>query len=80
MLAPVRSEDDFEMKVVGRPGRTGRRLLRSGPNPRFDPSTYYGFLGDGMVHGFFLEPNKDRGRVRFSNGHYHKDWRPFELM
>jgi carotenoid cleavage dioxygenase-like enzyme len=27
--------------------------------------TYYAFLGDGMIHGFFLAPNKDRGRVRF---------------
>jgi carotenoid cleavage dioxygenase len=25
------------------------------------------FLGDGMIHAFFLEPNKDGGRARYRN-------------
>ncbi len=61
VLAPVRSEDDFEMRVVGRiPDALAGAYYRNGPNPQFDPQgMYYGFLGDGMIHGFFLDPNKD---------------------
>ena len=69
MLAPVRSEDDFELKVVGRiPDALAGAYYRNGPNPQFDPQgPYLAFLGDGMIHGFFLEPNKDGGRARYRN-------------
>ena len=61
VLAPVRSEDDFEMKVVGRiPDALAGAYYRNGPNPQFAlQGMYYGFLCDCMVHGFFIEPNKD---------------------
>ena len=68
-FAPVRSEDDFEMKVVGRiPDALAGAYYRNGPNPQFDPpGRYVGYLGDGMIHAFFLEPNKDGGRARYRN-------------
>ena len=61
VLAPVRSEDDFELEVVGRiPDALAGAYYRNGPNPQFDPQgMYFGFLGDGMIHAFFLEPNRD---------------------
>src|SRR3954449_1725514 len=69
VLAPVRTEDDFELEVVGRiPDALAGAYYRNGPNPQFDPQgVYYGFLGDGMIHGFFLEPNKAGGRARYRN-------------
>ena len=65
VLAPVRSEDDFELKVVGRiPDALAGAYYRNGPNPQFDPQgKYLSIFGDGMIHGFFLEPNKDGGRA-----------------
>jgi carotenoid cleavage dioxygenase len=67
--APVRSEDDFEMKVVSRiPDALAGAYYRNGPNPQFDPQgMYLSIFGDGMIHGFFLEPNKDGGRARYRN-------------
>lgn len=42
MLAPVRSEDDFELKVVGRiPDALAGAYYRNGPNPQFDPQGNY---------------------------------------
>src|SRR6187402_3664025 len=69
VLAPVRSEDDFELEVVGRiPDALAGAYYRNGPNPQFDPQgMYFGFLGDGMIHAFFLEPNRDGGRARYRN-------------
>ncbi len=69
LLAPVRSEDDFEMKVVGRiPDALAGAYYRNGPNPQFDPQGgYLSIFGDGMIHGFFLEPNKDGGRAHYRN-------------
>ena len=62
-LPRMRSEDDFETEGRGpHPGHVGRRLYRNGPNPQFDPQgMYLSIFGDGMIHGFFLEPNKDGG-------------------
>src|SRR6185503_5015099 len=41
---------------------------RNGPNPQFDPiGQYHAFAGDGMIHGFFLEPGKDGGRAHYRN-------------
>ena len=38
VLAPVRTEDDFELKVVGRiPDALAGAYYRNGPNPQFDP-------------------------------------------
>lgn len=69
VLAPVRSEDDFEMKVVGHiPDALAGAYYRNGPNPQFDPQgQYLSIFGDGMIHGFFLEPNKDGGRAHYRN-------------
>ena len=64
-FAPVRSEDDFELKVVGEiPAGLAGSLYRNGPNPQFEPdSDYHWFVGDGMIHGFHIEA----GKVRYLN-------------
>jgi carotenoid cleavage dioxygenase-like enzyme len=69
LFEPVRSEDDFDLKVVGRiPDALAGAYYRNGPNPQFDPQgPYFPFLGDGMIHAFFLEPNKDGRRARYRN-------------
>jgi carotenoid cleavage dioxygenase-like enzyme len=69
LLSPVRSEDDFGMRVRGRiPDALNGAYYRNGPNPQFDPrGPYHAFIGDGMIHGFFLEPNRDGGRARYRN-------------
>ncbi|HEY2586677.1 MAG TPA: carotenoid oxygenase family protein, partial [Tepidisphaeraceae bacterium] len=67
--APVRSEDDFELTVVGRiPDALAGAYYRNGPNPQFDPQgRYLSIFGDGMIHAFFLEPNKGGGRAHYRN-------------
>jgi len=69
LLEPMRSEDDFDLKVVGRiPDALAGAYYRNGPNPQFDPQgPSFPFLADGMIHAFFLEPNKDGGRARYRN-------------
>jgi carotenoid cleavage dioxygenase len=76
VLEPVRSEDDFELTVVGRiPDALAGAYYRNGPNPQFDPQgNYLGIFGDGMVHGFFLEPNKDGGRAHGGRARYRNRW------
>lgn len=63
--APVRSEDDFELTVTGEiPKALNGALYRTGPNPQFDPpGPHHWFMGDGMVHGFYVE----NGKVRYRN-------------
>jgi carotenoid cleavage dioxygenase-like enzyme len=52
VLAPVRSEDDFEMKVVGRiPDALAGAYYRNGPNPQFDPQGAY-FSGSSGFDGW----------------------------
>jgi carotenoid cleavage dioxygenase-like enzyme len=65
--APVRSEDDFDLKVTGQiPAGLNGALYRTGPNPQFAPrGAYHWFTGDGMVHGFFIEDGKARYRNRW---------------
>lgn len=65
--APVRSEDDFELTVTGEiPADLAGALYRTGPNPQFDPQgPHHWFMGDGMVHGFFIENGKARYRNRW---------------
>jgi carotenoid cleavage dioxygenase-like enzyme len=65
----VRSEDDFEMHVRGRiPDALNGAYYRNGPNPQFDPpGSYHAFIGDGMIHGFFLEPGAGGGRAHYRN-------------
>lgn len=64
-FAPVRSEDDFKLKVTGQwPKELTGSLYRTGPNPQFEPdSDYHWFLGDGMVHAFHVE----NGEVSYTN-------------
>ena len=68
-FAPVRSEDDFDLKVTGEiPKGLKGALFRTGPNPQFeprDPEHYHWFGGDGMVHGFYVEDGKVRYRNRY---------------
>jgi len=66
-FAPVRSEDDFDLKVTGEiPAGLRGALFRVGPNPQFDPKgDYHWFGGDGMVHGFYVEDGKVRYRNRY---------------
>lgn len=66
-LAPVRTEDDFEMKVRGKiPAGLQGAFYRNGPNPQFDPTgPYHAFVGDGMIHGFYLRDGKAHYRNRW---------------
>jgi carotenoid cleavage dioxygenase-like enzyme len=54
-FAPVRSEDDYELEVVGAfPSDLNGAFYRNGPNPQFEPrGHYHWFAGDGMIHAFF---------------------------
>lgn len=65
-LAPVRSEDDFDLVVEGRiPEAMRGAYYRNGPNPQFEPrGPYHAFIGDGMIHGFFLDPEKNAAHYR----------------
>ena len=67
-FAPVRSEDDFELKVEGvlPPGLSGV-LYRNGPNPQFEPrdGNYHWFVGDGMIHAFTVGDGKLSYRNRW---------------
>jgi carotenoid cleavage dioxygenase-like enzyme len=76
VLAPVRTEDDFELEVVGRiPDALAGAYYRNGPNPQFDPpGRYVVYLGDGMIHSFFLEPNKSGGRAQAGRACYRNRW------
>ena len=64
-FAPVRSEDDFDLKITGEiPAAVKGALYRNGPNPQFEPvGHYHWFGGDGMIHGFFIED----GKVAYKN-------------
>ena len=67
-FAPVRSEDDFDLTVVGEmPDGLAGTLYRTGPNPQFDPrdNNHHWFAGDGMVHAFHVEGGKVRYRNRY---------------
>ena len=66
-FAPVHSEDDFELEVVGEiPTALRGSLFRNGPNPQFEPGgDYHWFGGDGMIHAFVLEDGKARYRNRY---------------
>jgi carotenoid cleavage dioxygenase-like enzyme len=67
-FAPIRSEDDFDLKVTGEIPRDLRgALYRIGPDPQFEPrdANHHWFAGDGMVHGFFVEDGKVRYRNRY---------------
>ncbi|MDP3749115.1 MAG: carotenoid oxygenase family protein [Phenylobacterium sp.] len=66
-FAPVRSEDDFDLEVVGEiPTGLKGTLYRTGPNPQFDPrGDYHWFSGDGMIHAFHVEDGKVTYRNRY---------------
>jgi carotenoid cleavage dioxygenase-like enzyme len=63
--APVRVELTLEPKVRGKiPEMLRGALYRNGVNPQFDPGPgYHAFLGDGMIHGFWIS----EGRARYAN-------------
>jgi carotenoid cleavage dioxygenase-like enzyme len=59
--APIRSEDDFDLDVVGQiPAGLRGTLYRIGPNPQFEPRdpNYHWFTSDGMVHALHLADGK----------------------
>jgi carotenoid cleavage dioxygenase-like enzyme len=66
-FGPVRSEDDFDLEIVGEiPAGLAGAFYRNGPNPQFEPrGEYHWFAGDGMIHGFFVEDGKVRYRNRY---------------
>jgi carotenoid cleavage dioxygenase-like enzyme len=66
-LAPVRAELDLELKVRGSiPDGLRGALYRNGPNPQFDSGPgYHSFIGDGMVHGFWMGEGRARYRNRY---------------
>jgi carotenoid cleavage dioxygenase len=66
-FAPVRSEDDFALDVVGEiPAGLSGAFYRNGPNPQFAPrDDYHWFSGDGMIHAVFVEDGKARYRNRY---------------
>ena len=67
-FAPVRSEDDFSLEVVGEiPAGLEGALYRTGPNPQFEPldPNYHWFTGDGMVHAFRISGGKVAYRNRY---------------
>ena len=63
--APVRVELTLEPKIRGKiPEGLSGALYRNGPNPQFDPGpNYHAFLGDGMIHAFWI----GEGRARYAN-------------
>ena len=65
--APIRSEDDHDLEVVGEiPAGMRGAFYRNGPNPQFEPrGPYHWFTGDGMIHGFFVEGGKVSYRNRY---------------
>jgi carotenoid cleavage dioxygenase-like enzyme len=67
-FAPIRSEDDFDLEVAGEiPAALRGALFRIGPNPQFEPRdpNHHWFVGDGMVHGFYLADGKASYRNRY---------------
>lgn len=67
VFAPVRREQDLEMTVRGHiPEALSGALYRNGPNPQFDPTgPYHAFIGDGMIHGFWIADGKAHYRNRW---------------
>ena len=68
-FAPLSSEDDFaDLPLEGAlPPELSGTLYRNGPNPQFQPrdDNYHWFLGDGMLHAFFIANGKVSYRNRF---------------
>src|ERR1700742_323123 len=67
-FAPVRSEDDFTLEIVGEmPKGLNGAFYRNGPNPQFEPrdARHHWFAGDGMIHGVFVEDGKATYRNRY---------------
>jgi carotenoid cleavage dioxygenase-like enzyme len=66
-FAPVSTEDDFAaLPLEGAlPSELKGTLYRNGPNPQFPPrdDNYHWFLGDGMLHAFFIA----NGKVSYRN-------------
>src|SRR3954449_7016890 len=67
-FAPVRSEDDFDLRVQGEiPAGMRGALFRIGPKPQFQPKEpHHWFGGDGMVHGFYVADGKVSYRNRYA--------------
>jgi carotenoid cleavage dioxygenase len=68
-FAPLSTEDDFELEIVGEvPAGLRGALFRIGPNPQFEPRdpNHHWFAGDGMVHGFYIADGKVSYRNRYA--------------
>jgi len=65
--APVAGEDDYDLTVTGElPAALAGAFYRNGPNPQFAPrGEHHWFVGDGMIHGVFVEGGKARYRNRY---------------
>ncbi|HUO91783.1 MAG TPA: carotenoid oxygenase family protein [Rhizomicrobium sp.] len=68
-FAPIATEDDFaDLALEGSlPLDLHGALYRNGPNPQFPPrdDNYHWFLGDGMLHAFFIANGKVSYRNRY---------------
>jgi carotenoid cleavage dioxygenase len=66
-FAPVADEADFALAVTGElPACLAGAFYRNGPNPQFPPKgEHHWFVGDGMIHGVFVEDGKARYRNRY---------------
>jgi carotenoid cleavage dioxygenase len=68
-FAPLSTEDDFAVLPLegALPPELAGTLYRNGPNPQFPPrdDNYHWFLGDGMLHAFFIANGKVSYRNRF---------------
>ena len=66
-FAPVANEDDVhDLPITGEiPSELHGAFYRNGPNPQFTPRdpNHHWFVGDGMLHAFFVEG----GKVSYAN-------------
>jgi carotenoid cleavage dioxygenase len=67
-FAPVADESDFDLVVTGEiPADLAGAFYRNGPNPQFAPlGDHHWFVGDGMIHGVYVEGGRARYRNRYA--------------
>ena len=78
-FAPLLAECDAgDLVIEGEiPRDLQGALYRTGPNPMFPPlgNSHHWFLGEGMVHGFFIEDGRVRYRNRWVQTHQYQEQR-----